>query len=123
MAQGRINIPKNIISTYRPGFCGRRFATEKTELGIRQANEEREARLETRSFRQNEQIDKAYFDTELKKVESVVKLRDFLLQELAKHENALNGQREKVEEETYEKMEQTLERVKYETVEALRTLV
>jgi hypothetical protein len=48
--------------------------------------------------------------------------RDLSLQELAKHENALNGPREKVEE-TYERMEQTLERVKYETVEALRTLV
>ena len=65
---------------------------------------------------------------ELEKIESVVKLQDFLLTNLARQENNFRGlsggtNTSLRKEENHRNVEGDIKRIKEETIEALKTLV
>ena len=115
--------PKDILVISRPGLRGRRFATKQTEQRIRQNTEDREATIRFRYFRRNNLEDKPHIDIELKKMESIERLRNFIFLELAKHENALNDLSSNTGIEIRERLKQTLSKARLEAVQALWALV
>jgi hypothetical protein len=115
--------PKDLLVISRPRLRGRRFATKQTEQRIRQNTEDREARINSRHFRRNNLEDKPHIDIELKKIESIERLRDFIFLELSKHENASKGLSPNTGTEIRERLKRTLSKARQEAVQALWALV
>jgi hypothetical protein len=115
--------PKDLLVISRLGLRGRRFATKQTEQRIRQNTEDREARINSRHFRRNNLEDKPHIDVELKKMESIERLRDFIFLELAKHENASKGLSPNTGTEIRDRLKRTLSKARHEAVQALWALV
>lgn len=114
--------PKELLVISRPGLRGRRFATKQTEQ-IRQNTEDREARINSQHFRRNNLEDKPHIDIELKKIESIERLRDFIFLKLSKHENASKGLSPNTGTEIRERLKRTLSKARQEAVQALWALV
>jgi hypothetical protein len=121
MAHVRISIPKDVVIVNRPGFRGRRFTTD--EQRAREEKEERNIKYAIRYFQRHNFAENTHLDIEIKKVESIVKLRDSLLQELAMRENVSKGLSPDTGAGICERPEETLDKKKNETVEVLKTLV
>jgi hypothetical protein len=121
MAHVRISIPKNVIIVNRLKFRRRRFTTD--EQRAREEKKERNAKYIIRCFQRHNFAENTHLDIEIKKVESIVKLRDSLLQELAMRENVSKGLSPNTRAGICERPKKTLNKKKNETVEALKTLV
>jgi len=115
--------PKDLLVISRPGLCRRQFATKQTEQRIRQNTEDREARINSRYFRRNNLEDKPHIDIELKKMESIERLRDFIFFGLAQHENASKHLSPNTGAEIRERLKRTLSKARQEAVQALWALV
>jgi hypothetical protein len=125
MAGERITIPNDVVGISRPGSRQRLFTTKNNEERIRLASEDRKAKLEIRNLRRE---GKSARTQELEKIESVVKLRDFLLIALARQENSLRGLSGGMNTSLCKRgnngnVEGDIKRIKEETMEALKTLV
>ena len=88
MKQERTDIPHG-GAVSRPWRRGLRFITKEIEQRIREANEERRAKDLLRASRRKALANNSRLAAELQKVESIIRLRDSLLLNLAKHENIL----------------------------------
>lgn len=122
MTEQRICIKEGVIVVRRPGLHGTRFTAAKTERIIREEKDERHARAQIRSSRQQRLAD-SKLDTEIIKAESVINLRDSLLRELAIYENNSLEASADMNVDTIERIKKTLEKTKLEIVEALKTLI
>ena len=123
ISDGMSTSPKDLLVISRPGLCGRRFATKQTEQRIRQHTEDREGRINSRYFRRNNLEDKPHIDIELKKMESIERLRNFIFFGLAKHENASKHLSPNTGTEIRERLKRTLSKARQEAVQALWALV
>jgi hypothetical protein len=126
MAGVRITIPNDVVGISRPGSRQRLFTTKNNEDRIRRAKEDRKTKLEIQYLQREGKSARAYFCQELKEVESMVKLQDSLLIELAWQENnyrgLLGGTNTSLRKVgNHGNVERDIERIKDETVEALKT--
>lgn len=119
MGGSRIKFPDHVIAVDRPGYRGRRFTTEQTELRIRQETKEREAKLARRDRRHAHLSQDPALDMELKKAVNIMSVRDSLLRELAIRENISQDLCPDSGGPTYEEVKLTFEKVKGEVVETL----
>lgn len=94
MAGERISIPNDVVGISRPGSRQRLFTTKDNEERNRLASEDRKAKLEIRYLRREDKSTGTHLCQELEKIESVVKLRDFLMTALARQENSLRDYQE-----------------------------
>ena len=119
----RICIPNGVAVVSRPGRRGPRFTTEKAEQRIREANEERMAKLLIRVSQRKDWADNSRLEAELLKLESVIGLRDSLLQNLARHENISRRLYPGNEAGSGEKQRRNFDQMRCEIMEALHILV
>jgi hypothetical protein len=124
MLGARINLPDNIIRISRPRSSRKLLTTKDNEERIYLAKEDRSTKLENRYLRRE---DSTYNCQELESTEGLVRLRGLLLRKLALQENTLKGLSEGsytgiCKREDHGDIEGKLQRIKYETVEALTTL-
>jgi hypothetical protein len=124
MTPARIQVPDDVVRITPPGSRRTIFTTKKNEERMRLEREDRKAKLEIRALRREEAG--SNFQKELEKSESVDKLGDMLLRKLAAQENTFkelsrepNSSNERA---NHREGEANLEKMKYETVEALRIL-
>ena len=82
----------------------------------------RHARDLIRTLRRND-LAGSKLDAEIRKAESVINLRNSLLQELAIYENNFSEPSSDMKADTIGRMKRTLEKTKREIMEALKTLV
>ena len=115
--------PIDLLVISRPGLGGRRFTTKQTEQRIHQNTQDREAKINTRYFRRYNLEDKPHIDIELKKMESIERLRNFIFFGLAKHENASKHLSPNTGTEIHERLKRTLSKARQEAVQALWALV
>jgi hypothetical protein len=125
MALTRIQLPDNVIRITPRGSRGTIFTTKKDEERIRLEREDRKEKLEIRSQRREEA--RPEFHKELEMSEGAVRLGDFLLGELAVQENTTKGLLERAsssnDKANNKRGDMNLEKTKYETIEALKTLM
>jgi hypothetical protein len=124
MLRARINILSNIIQISYPRSSRKLLTTKNNEERIYLAKEDRSTKLENRYLRRE---DSTYLRQELESTEGLVRLRGLLLKKLALQENTLKGLSEGsytriCKREDHGDIEGKLQRIKYETVEALTTL-
>ena len=124
MLGARINLPDNIIRISRPRLSRKLLTTKDNEERIYLAKEDRSTKLENRYLRRE---DSTYNYQELESTEGLVRLRGLLLRKLALQENTLKGLSEGsytgiCKTEDHGDIKGKLQRIKYETVEALTTL-
>jgi hypothetical protein len=115
--------PQDLIMLSRPGCRGSRFVTKQTEQRIRQDTEDRGIKMHSRRFRRSNLEGKPHVDIELKKMESVERLKDFIFLGLAKHENASKDLCPNTETAIRERLKRTLRQARQEAVQALWALV
>ena len=124
MAPSENHVPDGIIRI--TPFTSRRptFTTKKTEERIRREQEDRQAKLENRALRRAEM--ESGLQEDLEKSESAATLGDLVLRKLAAKENTLKGLsrdatncRERVD---HGEGQERLEKMKRETVEALKLI-
>jgi hypothetical protein len=128
MVGARIIIPNDVIGISRPRSRQQLFTTKNNKERIRWAKEDRKAKLEIRYLQREGKLARTHLCQELEKIESVVKLQDFLLTELARQENNFRGLSGGTNTSlhkggNHENVEGDIERIKEETMEALKTLV
>ena len=124
MAPSKIQVPDDVIRITSPGSRRITFTTKKATERIRLEREERKIKLEIRALCKAEARSGSH--KELEKSKGVVTVGDFLLRKLAAQENTLkelSGEATNSKETgNHRGREANLERMKHETVEALRTL-
>ncbi|KAM0132868.1 hypothetical protein ACHAP3_006157 [Botrytis cinerea] len=124
MAQERIQVPDNV---FRVTPASRRtiFTTQQNEERIRLGRDDREARLKLRTLRREEAG--SSFRQELEKIDGEMGIRDCLLRMLASQENTsqdLSGEANSSDgRANYRGEVGNLEKMKRETVEALKMLM
>jgi hypothetical protein len=118
MAPTRIQLPDNVIRITPRGSRRTIFTTKKDEERIRLEREDRKEKLEIQSHRREEAG--SGFQKELEMSEGAVR-------ELAVQENTAKGLSGRAnssnDKANYKGGDMNLEKTKYETVEALRTLM
>jgi hypothetical protein len=123
MAGTRINLLNDVLGINHRGSRRRLFTTKDNEERIRLAREDRKEKFEIRSLRRA----MTYHFDEFEKDESVIRVRDFLLMELARQENTIRGLSGKPNNSLckteHDGIDRSLARIRSETVEALRTLI
>ena len=117
-----IFIPKGVMVISDSESHVRRFATLRAEQQIRELKTGRETRLGLRNVRREHLASQPETDVEIKKWDSIEKMRMFLFLELAKHENASKGLSPDISKEDWERLKRTLDNAKMETAQALWTL-
>jgi hypothetical protein len=122
MQQERRSVPKDVMVLSSPGLRGLRFTTEWDEQRIREEKDQRDAKQKIRCSRRNNLAENSHLDTEIKKLDSVVRLRDSLLQDLASHENISKGFSPGAEAGDLEKLSRNLDKTRCEIVQALNIL-
>jgi len=124
MTPSRIQVPDDVFRITSPGSRRTTFTTKKTEERIRLEIEDREAKLKIRALRRSEVG--SSFHKELEKSDGAVTVGDFLLRKLAVQENTLKGLSKEAknskERVNHREGEKNLERLKHETVEALKLM-
>jgi hypothetical protein len=123
MKHQSIGIPNGVAVVSRPGRRGPRFTTEKIEQRIQEANEERTAKRLIRVSQRKDLADNSRLEAELQKQESVIRLRDSLLQNLARQENISKRLCPGNEAGSGEKQKRNFDQMKREIMEALYVLV
>lgn len=123
MEKERIKVPQGIIRLNRPGFRGRLFTTPKIEQRQRNAKDERYTKRVLQCIQRQALIADPRLSIEIQKVESVEKLKDSLLQELAVGENTMLEVSENTEISGGQKWELLLDKKTHEIMQALKTLV
>ena len=119
----RIQVPPNTLRITYPESRQQRFTTEENEERIHLASADRKARLELRNRRRRDKSAKSHFSEGVEKAEEELKLTEGFLKKSARNENAEKGFSGEDNKGNMTDIESNVQRVKNETVEALRYVV
>jgi hypothetical protein len=122
MDSRRIQLPEGVIRVDRRGHRGPRFTTGKTEQRIRDEAHQKEVKCFDRASQEKDFEYDSRLEAEVQKTRSIVKLRDTLLGELARHENAHRGFCTS-EVSDNEEQKESYERKRNEILKALEVLL
>jgi hypothetical protein len=124
MAGVRIDLLSNVLEINPRGSCRRLFTTKDNKERIGLAREDRKEKFEIRSLRRA----MTYHFDELEKDKRIIRIQDFLLMELARQENSIQGLSGKPSSslckmENHNRTHRILAKIRSKTVKALRTLI
>ena len=125
MAGERIQVPDNVFRVTPPGSRRTIFTTQQNEERIRLERDDREAKLKLRALRREKAGPS--FRQELEKSDGAIGIRDCLLRKLAAQENTLQELSGEANSSggraNHRGEEANLEKMRRETVEALKMLI
>lgn len=119
----RIQVPPNTLWMTCPKSQRQRFTTKENEERVHLASEDRKAKLDLRNRRRQDKSAESRFSEEVEKAEEELKLKECFLKKLARNENTEKGFSGVDSKGNMTDIESNVQRVKHETVEALRYIV